>query len=49
MTLNAGTAGVRGGLTTAGTGANLVTVDINEGGASILSTKQLLTQPKPKQ
>jgi hypothetical protein len=39
MTLNAGTAGVRGGLTTAGTGANLVTVDINEGGASILSTK----------
>jgi hypothetical protein len=39
MTLNAGTAGVRGGLTTAGTGANLLTVDINEGGASILSTK----------
>ena len=39
MTLNAGTAGVRGGLTTAGTGANLVTVDINEGGSTILSTK----------
>ena len=39
MTLNAGTAGVRGGLTTAGTGASLLTVDINQGGASILSTK----------
>jgi hypothetical protein len=30
---------VRSSLTTAGTGAALVTVDINEGGASILSTK----------
>ena len=39
MTLNAGTAGVRGGLTTAGTGASLLTVDINQGGVSILSTK----------
>lgn len=39
MTLNAGTAGVRGGLTTAGTGGSLLTVDINQGGASILSTK----------
>jgi len=39
MTLNAGTAGVRGGLTTAGTGVALLTVDINQGGASILSTK----------
>ncbi len=39
MTLNAGTAGVTGSLVTAGTGAALLTVDINEGGASILSTK----------
>lgn len=39
MTLNAGTAGVRGALTTAGTGVNLVTCDINEGGSTILSTK----------
>jgi hypothetical protein len=39
MTLNAGTDGVRGGLTTAGTGAALLTVDINQGGSSILSTK----------
>ena len=31
--------GVRASLTTAGTGANLVTVDINEGGSTILSTK----------
>lgn len=30
---------VRASLTTAGTGANLVTVDINEGGTTILSTK----------
>ena len=39
MTLNAGTAGVRGGLSTAGTGGSLLTVDINQGGVSILSTK----------
>ena len=39
MTLNSGTDGVRGGLTTAGTGANLLTVDINEGGSTILTTK----------
>ena len=31
--------GVRASLTTAGTGGTLVTVDINEGGSSILSTK----------
>ena len=30
---------VRASLTTAGTGANLVTVDINESGTTILSTK----------
>ena len=30
---------VTASLTTAGTGANLVTVDINEGGATILTTK----------
>ena len=30
---------VRASLTTAGTGANLVTVDINEAGSTILSTK----------
>ena len=38
LTLNAGIAGVIASLTTAGTGS-VVTVDINEGGASILSTK----------
>ena len=38
MTLNAGIAGVKGSLVTAGTGA-LLTVDINEAGATILSTK----------
>ena len=30
--------GVRASLTTAGTGANLVTVDIEQGGTSVLST-----------
>jgi len=39
LTLNSGIAGVIASLTTAGTGANLVTVDINEGGSTILSTK----------
>ncbi len=39
MTLNAGIAGIKGSLVTAGTGANLLTVDINEGGSTILSTK----------
>ena len=39
MTLNAGAAGVKGSLVTAGTGANLFTVDINESGSTILSTK----------
>lgn len=39
MTLNAGSAGIKGSLVTAGTGANLLTVDINEGGSTILSTK----------
>lgn len=39
MTLNAGTAGVKGSLVTAGTGAALLTCDINESGTSILSTK----------
>jgi len=38
MTLNAGSAGVKGSLVTAGTGA-LLTCDINEAGATILSTK----------
>ncbi len=38
MTLNAGIEGVIASLTTAGTGS-VVTVDINEGGVSILSTK----------
>ena len=38
MTLAAGSAGVRGSLVTAGTGA-LLTVDINEAGSTILSTK----------
>ena len=39
MTLNAGILGVKGSLVTAGTGANLLTVDINEAGSTILSTK----------
>jgi len=38
LTLNAGIEGVIASLTTAGTGS-VVTVDINEGGVSILSTK----------
>jgi len=38
MTLNTGIAGVKGSLVTAGTGA-LLTVDINEAGSTILSTK----------
>jgi len=39
MTLNSGIAGVIASLTTAGTGANLVTLDLNESGSTILSTK----------
>ena len=39
MVLNAGSSGIKGSLVTAGTGVNLVTVDVNEAGASILSTK----------
>jgi len=39
MVLNAGILGVKGSLVTAGTGVNLLTVDINEAGATILSTK----------
>ena len=39
MTLNAGISGITGSLVTAGTGVNLLTVDINEGGSTILSTK----------
>ena len=39
MKLNAGILGVKGSLVTAGTGANLLTCDINEAGATILSTK----------
>ena len=39
LTLNAGIAGIKGSLVTAGTGASLLTIDINENGSSILSTK----------
>jgi len=39
MKLNAGILGVKGSLVTAGTGVNLLTVDINEAGSTILSTK----------
>lgn len=39
MTLYAGSAGVRASLSTAQTSGSIVTVDINEGGSSILSTK----------
>ena len=39
MTLSAGILGVKGSLVTAGTGAALLTCDINEAGATILSTK----------
>ena len=38
LTLSAGIAGIKGSLVTAGTGAALLTIDINEGGSSILST-----------
>ena len=37
MTLNAGILGIKGSLVTAGTGVNLLTVDINEAGSTILS------------
>jgi len=39
MTLNAGEAGVRASLTGAGSTSGTTTVDINEGGSTILSTK----------
>ena len=39
MVLNAGSSGIKGSLVTAGTGVNLLTVDINEAGSTILSTK----------
>jgi len=39
MVLNAGILGVKGSLVTAGTGGALLTVDINESGVTILSTK----------
>lgn len=39
MTLNAGSAGIRASLKTAQTSGAIFTVDVNEGGASILSTK----------
>lgn len=39
LTLNAGNEGVRASLSTAQTSGSVVTVDINEAGASILSTK----------
>ena len=38
MTLNAGIAGVRASLTTAGTTSGVTTIDIEQGGSSILST-----------
>jgi len=38
MTLNAGIAGVRASLTTAGTTSGVTTIDIEQGGVSILST-----------
>ena len=38
MTLNAGIAGVRASLTTAGTTSGVTTIDIEQGGTSILST-----------
>ena len=39
MVLHAGILGVKGSLVTAGTGGALLTVDINESGVTILSTK----------
>jgi len=39
MTLNAGEAGVRASLTGAGSTSGTTTIDINEGGSTILSTK----------
>ena len=38
LTLNAGIAGVRASLTTAGTTSGVTTIDIEQGGSSILST-----------
>ena len=38
ITLNAGIAGVRASLTTAGTTSGVTTIDIEQGGVSILST-----------
>ena len=39
MVLNAGESGVRASLTGAGSSSGTTTIDINEGGVSILSTK----------
>ena len=39
MTLNAGNAGIRASLTGAGSTSGVTTIDVNQGGASILSTK----------
>jgi len=39
MTLNAGIAGIRASLTGAGSTSGVTTIDVNQGGASILSTK----------
>ena len=39
MTLNAGIAGIRASLTGAGSTSGLTTIDVNQGGSTILSTK----------
>ena len=39
MTLNAGIAGIRASLTGAGSTSGVTTIDVNQGGVSILSTK----------
>jgi len=39
MTLNAGNAGIRASLTGAGSTSGVTTIDVNQGGVSILSTK----------
>ena len=39
MTLNAGIAGIRASLTGAGSTSGVTTIDVNQGGVTILSTK----------
>ena len=44
MTLNAGVLGIKASLTTAGSTSGVTTIDVNEGGSTILSTKLTIDQ-----